>query len=513
MTKQTGEAKRKGRADKKGRNAHANKRETLAEQIGRDLARQLLITDPHSQDNGLLPDSPTSPSSSSTSSRNTQHDYKSSSSNASLYRFNSQAAEESSTTPASSDTSLNDTPNRPHQHTPPFKPAPTSAPASDHTAHAAIEHLASRHGRVSHMGLLDRSYRVFLNAQRTGALVYTLENRVAVVTGDPLCDPSLFASVVYEFDRARRAAHWGLAFIGCSAAFLSHMKTQTQHQKPAQWTTVQFGVERVVDPTTNDVLAERAGKRIISQCRQLLCPDKGGITLGVYSRTAGGEMDAALEAQLQGIYDGWRAGRNEPAATTKTPQAFVTVYELFDYARLMTFVYTRGSDGAVNGFAALRWIGACGGYHVDPCIAGEGAAKGTSDLLLFAAMALARQMGVAHLSLGYEPLGELGEVSGMGPSSEKIARSVYAHFVRGLPVGGKKAHHDKFRPDPGRDSALYLIFPSGFPGVRRLMAVAHMANISVRQLAYTKSKSKLLGRGRRRKERQEGHQTQSVESP
>ncbi|PKY02350.1 hypothetical protein P168DRAFT_221758, partial [Aspergillus campestris IBT 28561] len=384
-------------------------------------------------------------------------------------------------------------PNRPQQRPtqPPLKPAPASVPASDHTAHAAIENLASRYGRVSHMGLLDRSYRVFLNAERTGALAYKLENHVAVVTGDPLCDPSLFASVICEFDRARRAAHWGLAFMGCSAGFLSHMKTQTQHQQQQQWTTMQFGVERVVDPTTNEVLAERAGKRIVSQCKQLLCPEKGGITLGVYSRTAEGERDEALEAQLQGIYDAWRAGRNEPAATTKTPQAFITVYELFDYARLMTFVYTRGADGAVNGFAALRWIGACGGYHVDPCIAGDGAAKGTSDLLLFAAMALARQMGVSYLSLGYEPMGELGEVSGMGTSLEKMTRSVYAHSVRGLPVGGKKAYHDKFRPDASRDSALYLIFPSGLPGVRRMVAMAHMANISVRQLAYTQSKSKL----------------------
>ncbi|PLB34770.1 protein ergS [Aspergillus candidus] len=493
--------------------ANAPKKETLAEQIGRDLARQLFNTDPHSPDNSLLPDSPMYPSNSSTSSHNTQYDYKSSSSNASLYRFNSQAAEESSATPASSDTSLSDAPIRPQQQpTPPLKHAPTSVPASDHSAHAAIEHLASRYGRVSHMGLLDRSYRVFLNAQRTGALAYKLENHVAVVTGDPLCDPSLFASVVCEFDRARRAAHWSLAFMGCSVGFLSHMETQTQHQQQQQWTTMQFGVERVVDPTTNEVLAERAGKRIVSQCKQLLCPEKGGTTLGVYSRTAGGERDDALEAQLQEIYDGWRAGRNEPAATTKTPQAFITVYELFDYARLMTFVYTRGADGVVNGFAALRWIGACGGYHVDPCIAGDGAAKGTSDLLLFAAMALARQMGVSYLSLGYEPMGELGEVSGMGASLEKVTRSVYAHSVRGLPVGGKKAHHDKFRPDASRESALYLIFPAGLPGVRRMVAMAHVANISVRQLAYTQSKSKLLGRGRRRKERQEGHQTQSVES-
>ncbi|KAE8418689.1 hypothetical protein BDV36DRAFT_253413 [Aspergillus pseudocaelatus] len=351
-------------------------------------------------------------------------------------------------------------------------------PDRDHMDNAEVlERLAGRYGKVSHMVILDRSYSFFLNKARTGALCYKVQNQVAIVAGDPLCEPYLFSDLLDEFKAYRKQFHWGIAFMGASDSLVKHARQQ-------HWATLQFGAERVLNPMTNDVLMERSGKRIIVQNKQLLNPDKGGITLGVYAPAYG--ADPSLQSELMGIYESWRHHRNQAAAAA---QAFITVYNPFDFPNLMIYIYTRGPDGVANGFAALRRVGANQGYHIDPCIAAPEAPKGISDLLAYAAMALLNQMNVSYLSLGYEPLTTLGDVTGLPSTIERITRSLYRHTFQRLPIGGKKAYHDKFRPDPFLDSELYLVFPSGVPGLRHMLAMVHMANISIRKLVRSEVKS------------------------
>ncbi|KAI9038210.1 protein ergS [Aspergillus affinis] len=355
----------------------------------------------------------------------------------------------------------------------------TKAPKHDpdFSTRQIVEALALRYGTVSHMGMLDRSYRFFVNKSHIAAICYKIINHVAIVSGDPLCEYTRFDSVLDEFATYRKEHSLDIAFMGASEAFAKYARQRN-------WNTMQFGVERVLNPCTNDVLLERSSKRVITQNRQLLNPDKGGITLGVYVPASG--EDTAFQAELMSIYDSWREQRNQSRTTS---QAFITVYNPFDYPNLMTFIYTRAADGTVNGFAALRRIGTHNGYHIDPCIAAPGAPKGISDLLNYAAMALLHHINISYLSLGYEPLTELGEVTGMSPTLERLTRSLYHHTYQRLPIHGKKAYHDKLRPDPCQESGLYVIFPAGMPGVRQMVAMAHMANISIRKLIRTKAEN------------------------
>ncbi|KAJ5641751.1 hypothetical protein N7490_005751 [Penicillium lividum] len=349
----------------------------------------------------------------------------------------------------------------------------------DFSTITAIQRLTAQYGRVAHMGMLDHSYRFFVNKARTAALSFKVQNRVVIVGGDPLCDPDPvpIAELLDEFAKYRERHHWGIAFMGASESFV---RDYVQAQ-PGKWTTIRFGTERVLNPQTNDVLLERSGKRIAVQNRQLLHRDKGGVTLGVYVPGVHG-TDAQLQSDLVAIYDAWRAERNHSTG----PQAFITVYDPFALPALMTFVYTRGSDGQINGFAALRRLG-CGGYHVDPCIAAPGSPKGISDLLIVAAMALLNRADVSYLGFGFEPARTLlpEDVRGMRSPLASLTRDLYGHTFTRLPIHGKKAYHDKFRPDPTQDSGLYLVFPDGVPGPRHLLAMMHMANISLRKMLWT----------------------------
>lgn len=343
----------------------------------------------------------------------------------------------------------------------------------------AIQRLTAQYGRVAHMGILDRSYRFFVNKARTAALSFKVQTGIAIVGGNPLCEPDMIGDLMEEFTEYRRKHNWGIAFMGASQSFVE------EYAQPHGWTSIRFGTERVLNPQTNDILLERGGKRIAVQNRQLLNPQKGAVTLGVYAPAVHG-TDTQLQADLIAIYDAWRAERNHAAG----PQAYITVYDPFALPGLMTFVYSRGPDGQINGFAALRRLG-CGGYHVDPCIAAPGSPKGISDLLIVAAMALLHRAGVTYLGFGFEPCRALspGDITGMPRTVARLTRDLYGHTFSRLPIRGKKAYHDKFRPESLQDSGLYLVFPGGIPGPRHLLAMFHMANISLRKILWADVRS------------------------
>lgn len=368
----------------------------------------------------------------------------------------------------------------------------------DFSTMTAIQRLTAQYGQVANMGMLDHSYRFFVNRSRTAALSFKVQNRVAIVGGDPLCEPTRASikSVLDEFAKYRRQHCWRIAFMGVSKFFVDNY-IQLETNK-GSCTSIRFCTERVLNPQDNDVLFERSGKRIAVQNRQLLHPEKGGNTLGVYVPAMHGS-DTQLQEELVAIYEAWRAQRNH----TSGPQAFITVYDPFALPSLMTFVYCRNSDGQINGFAGLRRLGN-GGYHIDPYIAAPGSPKGISDLLIVASMALLHRAGISYLGFGFEPRHNLidGDVSGMPNLLAHMTRDLYGHTFQRLPIHGKKAYHDKFRPDSLQDSELYLVFPNGVPSPRYMLAMMHMANISLRKMMWAdmqawfpkrKSKASLLG--------------------
>ena len=226
----------------------------------------------------------------------------------------------------------------------------------DFAAVDAISTLTDSYGRVSHMGILDGSYSFFVTSSLNAALCFKVKDHICLVGGDPLCPEELFPEVLEQFAKFRQKHNWGIIFIGSSDTFASYAREQ-------KWTTIQFGNERVLNPVTNLVLQEKTQKRIISQNRQLLNPEKGAITLGIYNPSVLKDME--LQAKLVGVYDAWREARNQSG----DPQAFITVFDPFAITGLMTYVYTMDRMGTPNGFAALRRIGANNGFHIDPCIA------------------------------------------------------------------------------------------------------------------------------------------------
>lgn len=349
----------------------------------------------------------------------------------------------------------------------------------DLDALTALQDLVDRFGKVSHMGILDKSYTFFISKSRDAAVYFKVLDKVAVVGGDPLCEPETFDSVLNEFAAYRKLFGWNIAFLGATSEFSSYARGK-------KWPTIEFGVERVLNPMTNPVLLETGqGKRIICSSKALL---KKNVKLGIYIPRRG--TDALLQSQLINIYAAWCADRNDKPIV----QAYMTVLDPFAMPDLMVYIYTRDAEtGTPNGFAALRKI--FNGYHLDPCIALPGAARGISELLIMSAMALLRGAGVSYLSLGFEPSAELGEITGIPEIMQGMTRMLHKRAFRRLPIGGKQAFFDKFRPDDDQQGNLYLVIPTrGLPGPRHMKALMHTANIDISRLIIEDVKKSLSRR-------------------
>ncbi|KAL4738504.1 hypothetical protein BDV11DRAFT_189454 [Aspergillus similis] len=354
--------------------------------------------------------------------------------------------------------------------------SPTRIVSLNGTATAQdAERLALEYGHPSQMGLLDPSYSIFVNEQKSGGLCFKVLNRVAVVLGDPLCHSTQISALMAEFKLYRRRNRWRLSILGADKGLVEY-STCTKERTS---TILQFGHNRVLNPLTNEVIHERSSKRILTQNRQLLNPSKGGLSLGIYTPSVHG-TDYRLEWELSAIYHDWCSARN----ATEKPQAFITEYNLFLMPTLMTYIYVRDSHRTVVGFAALRWVGMKSGYHVDPCIAAPGTRKGIPDLLLFVSMAYLRQQGISYLSVGYEPSESLGGIWGLPGPLAPLTDRLYQFTFHRLPISGKRAYFDKFKPDDAQSEPIYLIFSSKLPRLRDVVAVTHAANIKLRRLVF-----------------------------
>lgn len=342
----------------------------------------------------------------------------------------------------------------------------------DVSASTALEGLMEKWGGVQHGGMLDKQYHFFVNAAHDAAISFIIKDKVAVLGGDPLCDPSQYASVLAEFKRYRKHKGLKIAILGGGPELLAFAKK-------SRWVTMRFGTEQVLNPMNNPVLQQKAQKQVIRQNKQLLDPARGGLTLHVYQSSTG--ADRALESQLAGVYEAWRNARNESGV----PQAYTTIYDPFAMPSLMIYIYTRDRAGVPNGFAALRRMGNRDGYYIDPCVAAPGAPRRITDLLYFSAMAMLNTMGCGYLTIGMEPAAAL-EISGFSRIVERAATRLHGRLFKGLKLAGKQEYFGKFRPDEALSTGVYLMFPSGVPGPRHVASVLHATNISIRKLIKTK---------------------------
>jgi hypothetical protein len=338
-----------------------------------------------------------------------------------------------------------------------------------------LQRLLIKHGHASHMGFQDPSYKVFFSEAEDGAFIYKILDRTAVISGDPLCPSELYLPLLRDFRQFCKRSGYKVAVVGASDAFARVVQREAK-----TCITMQFGLEKVINPVTNPLLSGKSGKRTVQKCRQLL---KNGLTVETY--LPGLQHDFDVEDKVAQIYNDWRACRNN----NRTCQAFVTVFDLFFLPDIMAYFILRNSQKEIIGFAALRLFE--NESHLDPIIAAPNAPSGATDVLMLAAFRFARDAGYTHLSLGFEPLPELKDITGVPGFLATGIHAVHRRILSRLPLSGKQAFYQRFHPDEEQDGALHIIFFQQ-PTPRSALAILHFANVDIRSVV--KSGSADLGK-------------------
>ncbi|KZZ97711.1 hypothetical protein AAL_03675 [Moelleriella libera RCEF 2490] len=352
-----------------------------------------------------------------------------------------------------------------------------------------LDESYDKYSRTFHMVLLDPNYKIFTSPKGYGSIIYKTAKHTLVVVGDPLCSTEDMHAILEELRQFRRSRKLRLAFMGVSDAFLQYAKQQ-------RWASFEFGCERVINPMNNDVLNKKAGKRMLSQNRQLLDPKKGGLKMHLYAPSITG-IDLRLERQLEQLYGDWCGTKHDKGLRNK--QAFITAYDIFSQRSKTAFLYTtRGAptsaeggdghddNGGVCGMAMLRQLGVNAGFHIDPCIASADAPRGTTDLLMVTAMRMLQRADISYLSLGAEPLATLQQQQQKGQQatpvrqmhlSDRLADMAYRKVTNHKAVAGKKVYNDKFHPDPALESSLHVVFPKTLFPVQEALAIMRIAHV------------------------------------
>ncbi|EED20398.1 hypothetical protein TSTA_036240 [Talaromyces stipitatus ATCC 10500] len=317
----------------------------------------------------------------------------------------------------------------------------------------AVNALVEKYGRMSHMFIRDKGANFFVGCNGNAALCFKVKAKVAIILGDPLCEPDLYMAIVDEFALYRKKRGWDILVQAVSHEF-------TRQARERNWPSLCGVRERVLNPLTNPVIhceAGKSGKRMLAQNS---------------SDTPNRNLE--LEDKLTGVYEAWRHKRN----ASGVPQLHSATYDIMAFPQLGLFIYTVDRNGTVNGVAALRRL-ASGGYHVDPFVNAPGSHKCIPDLLIFGALSVLKVMGVSYLSLGEEILTTNVESFGFSEKLQQRRRAASRWVLARLPPREKSFFNDKYKPDPELETRLYSVFPSGEPGLRHSIAMMQFSNINI----------------------------------
>ena len=334
---------------------------------------------------------------------------------------------------------------------------------TDNSVAQSLERLMAEFGWGTSSSFLDDTYSIYMPNPEQAAICFKVIKKVAIMYGDPLCAAGMVETVFGEFQRYCRKQGWHVAVVGARPAL-------TQYAQKHSWRTMEVAVEQVLNPMTNAILDETAGKTITRTNRKLVA---SGVKLHLYDPRNGRRPD--LEHDLLGVYKAWTAHK---AGKRNAAQAYSAIINPFGMPAVSRYMYTCGDDGRPNSLAGIIQLGSNGGYLLEPCIQLPDAPKGITGFLVTHVMGMLRDEGVTYMTFGFEALPEIGDISHMPSFIDETSRRFYRSTFNSLGLMGRKTFHESFYPESKQNVPLCLLFPPGMPRMSVYQAVLEATHVS-----------------------------------
>jgi len=269
----------------------------------------------------------------------------------------------------------------------------------------------------------DKSY--MFSPSRRALLAYRVVNGTALISGDPIGDPTEIGDLLHEFRRVAHASGWRVASLGTSQDLVDVYRRQGFH-------AVYLGDEAVLCPDQFS-LEGRAIRKVRQSASRLR---KAGYDVRVLRVD---EVDADLRREIAAVSAEWR-GRWPERGFTMTMDA------LWDYPESVLVLAER-PDGAIGGFLHLVPSPACDGWSLATMRRQRDTPNGLMEFLIVEAIAWGREHGVSELSLNFAVFAKALRADETSPFGLRALRATLLRFDRFFQLERLHSFNRKFFPE------------------------------------------------------------------
>lgn len=301
--------------------------------------------------------------------------------------------------------------------------------------------LIRRLGGSATDAILDSATTHFTVPGVEGLIGYRKENGLAVVFGDPICQPDAWDRLVIPFHKEMEKVIYILASASFKEWALSH----------GLLGAIEFGEELYFDPFDNP--KRRTGTQASLVRRKVRHATAEGVMVEEY---LGG--NPLLEQQMEQVGEKWVKGR-------KGPQIHISGIELFSHREGRRWFYAKKGDELV-GVILLGSLQK--GWLMNHLMITKEAPHGTPELLVTSALEAIEKEGGHFVTVGAVPYPNLGSIDGFSPVARLLARGGFKFFKLLFRLGGRKKFWEKFHP---HSAPLYLLFSDDTIGLKEIRSL------------------------------------------
>jgi lysyl-tRNA synthetase class 2 len=230
----------------------------------------------------------------------------------------------------------------------------------------------------------------FFSASGRAFLAYRVIAGTAIVTGDPIGDPSERSELLAEFGRIARAKAWRVAIAGASAGML-------REYSELGFKSIYLGDEAFVRPECF-TLEGRPIRKVRQSVTRL---SKAGYRVEVLAPE---KVGPDLRDELHAVSQEWRGSWPERGFT-------MAMDALFAYPDTRLVIAT-APNGKVGGFIQLVPSPAAAGYSLSTMRRRRDEPNGLMEFLIVETITWARERGVSEVSLNFAVFAEYLRRSG-----------------------------------------------------------------------------------------------------
>jgi lysyl-tRNA synthetase, class II len=300
----------------------------------------------------------------------------------------------------------------------------------------AASAIVERHGHDSLSPFILRPDKTFQFA--AGAvLAYRAIGATAIVSGDPVGPDEGVSQLLGSFVRFAHAQGWRVVLWGTSARYLSSYRSLGLRALCA-------GEEAVVDPAGFS-LQGRSVRKLRQSVHRL--ERRGWEILA----REGCDLDGELELEIDALELAWRASKARMLGFAMGMGEFRCTARPRDL-----YLLARGPDGEFG--AVMHFISHCGKLSLDTMRRVGETPNGLNEALVCRALEIARERGIAEVSLNYAGLAHLVRQDLHGnPMERLLTRAAIGVLSRRFQMQRLVRFNEKFSPEW---RPRYLVFES-----------------------------------------------------